>query len=503
MAMVVRLVQRGARTDIRDGEGAMALHLGAQLGYMAIVAYLILHGDPVDSKDVHGMTPLMWGAYRCKGVDPTRLLLTLGGDLTLRDDSASNTPLHWAILGENLVAVNLILSKAQDPDSLLRIRNKENQTPSDLFASSPPKAKNVHFHSIDKKLIPRSSRSPEMSILLGKIGRLYVMSGPFLIYGFIGWILESSLDFVYKLLLFLSLYGYFWLGKRCTVGVRNEDDLVRLWPISISVGMKVWVHISWFYYIFPYVNPMTTIAFLFMSSVLFYNFYHSWRKDPGYIQASEKDKFEAVQELAESLGARGFGNEEFCSTCLIHRPIRSKHCSICDRCVAKFDHHCHWVGNCVGYKNHRHFIFYLLTLSFMVVFTLFGIVSYYLGACGHPLEEDASIFADLKNFFHCNSWLFFLAVNMIFHLFWVSILTICQLYQIGLLAMTTNERINAVRYKHFGRRADKGDFESPFDKGFLRNIQEFFCANSSSSNKWTHTFSLSEEKEDQKPLLSV
>ncbi|QQP53153.1 Palmitoyltransferase, partial [Caligus rogercresseyi] len=135
MAMVVRLVQRGARTDIRDGEGAMALHLGAQLGYMAIVAYLILHGDPVDSKDVHGMTPLMWGAYRCKGVDPTRLLLTLGGDLTLRDDSASNTPLHWAILGENLVAVNLILSKAQDPDSLLRIRNKENQTP---LTSLPP-----------------------------------------------------------------------------------------------------------------------------------------------------------------------------------------------------------------------------------------------------------------------------------------------------------------------------------------------------------------------------
>lgn len=51
---------------------------------------------------------------------------------------------------------------------------------------------------------------------------------------------------------------------------------------------------------------------------------------------------------------------KFCRTCKIKRPLKSSHCRYCDNCVVSFDHHCFWVGHCVGARNHRVFICFLL-----------------------------------------------------------------------------------------------------------------------------------------------
>ena len=51
----------------------------------------------------------------------------------------------------------------------------------------------------------------------------------------------------------------------------------------------------------------------------------------------------------------------------------------------------------------------------------------------------------------------------------------CQiLFQIVFLAMTTNERMNAGRYKHFQQNGGGGgEIRSPFDRGVWRNARDF------------------------------
>ena len=60
--------------------------------------------------------------------------------------------------------------------------------------------------------------------------------------------------------------------------------------------------------------------------------------------------------------------------CEMMRPPRTHHCSMCNRCVMRMDHHCPWVGNCVGLYNHKLFLNFTAhaTIGCIIVVAVMG-----------------------------------------------------------------------------------------------------------------------------------
>ncbi|CAK61929.1 unnamed protein product (macronuclear) [Paramecium tetraurelia] len=76
-----------------------------------------------------------------------------------------------------------------------------------------------------------------------------------------------------------------------------------------------------------------------------------------YLKFNYTPKLEANNaQQANTLDQSTLG---FCNSCLLPKPKRTHHCSICNKCVLKMDHHCPWIDNCVGHQNHRYFVLFL------------------------------------------------------------------------------------------------------------------------------------------------
>lgn len=85
----------------------------------------------------------------------------------------------------------------------------------------------------------------------------------------------------------------------------------------------------------------------------------------------ENEKAESLDNDSHREDRKIQGDEEdillvelkYCTVCNLEQPLRSKHCRECKQCVATFDHHCCWMGTCIGERNRRVFYVYLITQS--------------------------------------------------------------------------------------------------------------------------------------------
>ncbi|XP_049867679.1 palmitoyltransferase ZDHHC11 [Pectinophora gossypiella] len=82
-----------------------------------------------------------------------------------------------------------------------------------------------------------------------------------------------------------------------------------------------------------------------------------------------KLKVNNVPEFDRSVHAHVIENGR-CHLCNIYTSSKNtKHCSLCNKCVDHFDHHCKWLNNCVGQRNYAAFITCVTTALLISLFT--------------------------------------------------------------------------------------------------------------------------------------
>ena len=141
-----------------------------------------------------------------------------------------------------------------------------------------------------------------------------------------------------------------------------------------------------------------------------------------------------------------------CYTCLIIRPLGSSHCGKCNRCIEKIDHHCPWLGNCIGINNYKYFYLFLIFMIIYMSFSEFNIIYNIIYNFPKSKAKKALL-------------IIFLIFCFIILLFVITLIITHTIYIMK--GETTYLRIKI-----------KGIlilYGNPFDKGIKLNLKKLFC----------------------------
>ena len=120
-----------------------------------------------------------------------------------------------------------------------------------------------------------------------------------------------------------------------------------------------------------YLNTIYIIISSIFYIIQIYSTIRGGCTDPGILPRQNSDIYYTTSKPTLKYQINGhILNLNYCYSCSLFRPPRTSHCAICDNCVERFDHHCLWLGTCIGKRNYKYFFLLLGILNINAIFQI-------------------------------------------------------------------------------------------------------------------------------------
>eukprot|EP01106_Pelomyxa_sp_JSP_P004309 TRINITY_DN1668_c0_g1_i5.p1 TRINITY_DN1668_c0_g1~~TRINITY_DN1668_c0_g1_i5.p1 ORF type:complete len:461 (-),score=88.30 TRINITY_DN1668_c0_g1_i5:84-1466(-) len=437
------LASHGVDLTVGDKRGCNAFHLAVQNGHPVSSHYLYLRGLEIDSVDASGHTALHWAVYQ--GHDNLVWYLIRQGASLNKVDELGNTPLHWAAQRNNGSALMTLIHAGAS----VSVANKEGLTPVDIARKSNAK-------SLEYVLAHSYSLTPKGRVFYGRVwGALGVAMVPALALGMchLPWYIVAT---GIAACLFVMCK---WLRLSCP-NIENQNPFWLCWFSSAWV-VSAYLYFSTF---FTWYSKVMGGFFIISNAIMVTLHVQMWWADPGILPKNTYT-LKHIESCLDSQLDPG----DMCPTCILRRPLRSKHCRGCGHCCVRMDHHCVWINNCVGQANNRRF--HLLVVLFLMNHLWFLLqCSFYLYAKGRG--EAGGIWWRSGVALYDHPLIAFCMIFHTFHFMWETMVLYSQVF-LAKANLTTNETVNWPRY--YWMHDSHGAMHNPFDKGSAwANLRDFY-----------------------------
>ena len=322
-----------------EGDNLTALHFASFRGNIKIIQLLIANFAEINALSSHGLNMIHKAA---QGNKPSAIVYfnkKYNMDLTAAEENNMNA-LHLATISGMENAVIFLLSLGLDPNikdkigyTALHYAVKHNQKRIIKKLLQKGADRNIEEYKQKRTPVMMAKNKPEIQEIFRKKG-----------------ICEK-------------LFFKPDISQKTLCSNKN---------MFLFIGLHILIIFITFFILIPYFNDTAfSISYLIISGIVFVLYFILSFSDPGkMINYQYKSLLDIVEKGGEV--------ENFCPYCLVQKTYRSLHCLVCQRCIEEFDHHCFWVGNCIGKRNYTLFFAFLI---YILLNTLFNVVLtiYYLG----------------------------------------------------------------------------------------------------------------------------